>query len=232
MSWELDRWRARDFWGEAFAWSGSATPHVLPRVATFGLISALICAFCRPDLAVPVGPHEVAGAVLTLLLVLRSNAGYERWWEARKLWGGIVNQARNLAIQALSYGPSDPTWRGEVVRWAVCFAHVSRRSLRGERAIPEVAALVGEGPASRIARSAHMPNAVAREIGRLLHEALEGRAMSGFAFLQAERERATLTDHIGACERILKTPLAKVYSINRNPPPLAVRLLKALPFPT
>lgn len=46
-----------------------------------------------------------------------------------------------------------------------------------------------------------MPSAVAREIGRLLRKAHEGQAMSGFAFLQAEQER------------ILKTPLAKVYSI-------------------
>ena len=37
--------------------------------------------------------------------------------------------------------------------------------------------------------------------------------MSGFAFHQAERERAMLIDHIGACERILKTPLPAVYSI-------------------
>jgi putative membrane protein len=37
--------------------------------------------------------------------------------------------------------------------------------------------------------------------------------LDGFAFLQLDKERATLIDHIGACERILKTPLAKVYSI-------------------
>jgi putative membrane protein len=37
--------------------------------------------------------------------------------------------------------------------------------------------------------------------------------MSGFAFLQAEGQRGTLIDHVGACERILKTPLARVYSI-------------------
>ena len=41
---------------------------------------------------------------LGALLVLRTNAGYERWWEARKLWGGIVNQSRNLAILAVAHG--------------------------------------------------------------------------------------------------------------------------------
>ncbi|WP_406696306.1 bestrophin family ion channel [Singulisphaera sp. Ch08] len=208
-----ERWRTHDFWREALAWHGTATPHVLPRVATFGLISALICAVAGPRLAIPVGPHEVAGAVLGLLLVLRTNAGYERWWEARRLWGGIVNQARNLAIQALAYGPGAPPWRDQVVRLTIAFAHVARHSLRGEREIPDVAALLGAGPAARIARAAHMPNAVAREIGRSLRQAHEGEAMDGFAFMQAEGQRATLIDHVGACERILKTPLARVYSI-------------------
>ena len=146
-------WRSKEFWGEAFAWQDSATPRVFPRVLIFGAISALICIVSRghPRLELPVGPHEVAGAVLGLLLVLRTNAGYERWWEARKLWGGIVNQTRNLAIQALSYGPDDPRWREDVVRWTIAFAHASRRSLRGERALPEIEALLGKERADRIA---------------------------------------------------------------------------------
>jgi ion channel-forming bestrophin family protein len=207
--------RLSEFWGDAFTWRGSASPRVVPQVLVFGAISAFICLVSRghPRLVLPVGPHEVAGAVLGLLLVLRTNAGYERWWEARKLWGGIVNQTRNLAIQALSYGPDDPRWREDVVRRTIAFAHASRRSLRGERDLPEIGALLGEEEADRIARSAHMPNTVARAIGELLGEAHDAGRMNGFAFNRAERERATLIDHIGACERILKTPLPAVYSI-------------------
>jgi putative membrane protein len=37
--------------------------------------------------------------------------------------------------------------------------------------------------------------------------------MDRVAFLQAERERAGLIDHLGGCERIRSTPLAKVYSV-------------------
>lgn len=94
----------RDFWREAFAWAGSASPRVLRRVMSFGVLATLVYAMSLlvPDIEIPVGPHEVAGVVLGLLLVLRTDAGYERWWEARKLWGGIVNQTRNLAIVALA----------------------------------------------------------------------------------------------------------------------------------
>jgi putative membrane protein len=47
----------------------------------------------------------------------------------------------------------------------------------------------------------------------LLKQAVEQGQMGRFEFLQADRERALLLDHLGACERILKTPLARPYSI-------------------
>ena len=52
-----------------------------------------------------------------------------------------------------------------------------------------------------------MPSFVALILGNLLHEARETLKMDGFAFIQIDRERALLIDHIGACERIAKTPL-------------------------
>jgi len=197
------------------AWQGAATVRVLPLVAVFGAIATLVYAasLVGPQLGIPVGPHEIAGTVLGLILVLRTNAGYERWWEGRRLWGGIVNEARNLATIALSYGPGDARWREEVVRWTIAFAHATRRSLRGERELPELTALLGREPADRVAAAVHMPNAVARRIGGLLHEARAGGGMDGFAFQEAERQRTTLIDHLGGCERILRTPLPRVYSI-------------------
>lgn len=207
----------KTFWAEVVAIRGSVTPRVLPRVLAFGLFALAIWAAHELthelDLHLAVAPYEVAGAVLGLLLVLRTNAGYERWWEARRIWGGIVNQSRNLAISGLTYGPDDPRWRTRFIRWAAVFPHIARRSLRGERDLPEVAVLVGEDEAARIAAARHMPDFVATMLARLLREAVADGGMDRFAFLQVDRERATLIDHIGACERILKTPLPRVHGI-------------------
>jgi putative membrane protein len=154
-----------------------------------------------------------AGAVLGALLVFRTNAGYDRWWEARKLWGGIVNQSRNLAISALSYGPAGAEWKDNFVRWAASFAHVSRATLRGDSMPREVVGLVGSPAAEQITAAGHWPSFVALRLGKLLCAARDSSQLDGFAFLQLDKERATLIDHIGGCERILKTPLARVYSI-------------------
>ena len=106
------------FWRQAFAWQGSVTPLVIPYVFAFGMIATAVCGLALLTerlwgitLGLEIAPFEIAGAALGLLLILRTNAGYDRWWEARKLWGGIVNQARNVAISALAYGPADAAWR-------------------------------------------------------------------------------------------------------------------------
>lgn len=209
----------RPFWRDVFSLEDSATPEVLRRSLKFVFISLVVCAIDaivghHVDVGIDVAPYEFAGAALGLMLVLRTNAGYERWWEGRKLWGGIVNQCRDLAIGAVAYGPSDPHWRASIVRSTAAFAHVSRRSLRGETDLPEVAALLGDEQARRIAAAEHMPNFVSRTIGDLLRQAREQQGLDSFAFLQIERDRATLIDHIGACERILSAPLPVAYSVH------------------
>lgn len=205
----------RSFWSEVFAIGGSVTLNVLSRVLVFGAIGlavALLEHFSHGHTGLTVTPFEFIGVVLGLLLVLRTNSGYDRWYEARKLWGGIVNQSRNLAILGLTYGPDDKQWRREIVKWASAFPHIARKSLRGERNLDDYRELLGND-LEAVAGAQHMPVYVSAKISKLLHEALRSGTIDRFAFHQAENERARLIDHIGACERILSTPLASAFSI-------------------
>lgn len=220
----------RGFWRDALAIAGSVTPRVARRVIFFA-VYALAVTFvvdAVPRLGLAVGPVEVAGAILGLLLVMRTTAGYDRWWEARKLWGGIVNQSRNLAISALAYGPVEPAWRQRFVAWVAAFPHVARSSLRGERDVPEIVPLLGAHDAHAVTSADHMPGYVALSLGEQLRDAVDRDALDRFAFLQIDRERALLIDHIGACERILKTPLPHVYAIKVRR--FVVLFLAILPF--
>jgi putative membrane protein len=208
-----------NFWREAATLSGSISPRVLPQVLVFGSFAALIYVIAeifairfQAKIRLPVDLFEIAGGVLGVLLVLRTNAGHDRWWEARGLWGGIVNQTRNLVVMGLCYGPKDPDWRRSLVGWTAAFPYVACASLRGEPLGPRVAELVGAESAERIAAAEHMPSFVVARLAALLRDATDRLGMDNFAFLQADRERARLLDHVGACEKILKTPLPFVYA--------------------
>ncbi|MFI4875540.1 MAG: bestrophin family protein [Blastopirellula sp. JB062] len=209
----------QEFWLEVFKLRGSATPLILGRLIGFGLFAGLVTAlmtyFDMTHLLAN-SHYEYIGAVLALLLVLRTNAGYDRWYEARKIWGGIVNQSRNLAQIGAMYGPEDRQWRDSYVRWVAAFSAVCRHSLRNERTLEEVEDLqnlVGRVETERLTQSQHMPLYVIRRISELLRTAVDSGEMDRFYFLKAEEERVRLIDHIGGCERILRTPLAIAFSI-------------------
>ncbi|TWT34778.1 Bestrophin, RFP-TM, chloride channel [Blastopirellula retiformator] len=88
-----------EFWLEVFRLRGSAAPLIIGRVIGFTLFSqivTLLMSYLEVTHLLANSHYEYIGAVLALLLVLRTNAGYDRWYEARKVWGGIVNQSRNL----------------------------------------------------------------------------------------------------------------------------------------
>src|SRR5689334_4379963 len=91
------------FWRQALAVGGSATPRVVPNVVGFAAFSALVVVLhgAYPVLHFPIGPVEVSGAALALILILRTSSGHDRWWEGRKLWGAIVNQTRNIGTASL-----------------------------------------------------------------------------------------------------------------------------------
>lgn len=183
-------------WKTAFSWNGSVSPLVMGRVLIFSTLSVLITYLCKafPFLRLEVGPLEVSGAVIGLLLVIRTNAGYDRWWEARKLWGGIVNQSRNLALAGVHYGPKNSDWRNKFVSEVIQFPYLTIQVLT-ERLDVNVAYL----------SSAKIANAI--------KAAKNNEQLDGAEFLVLEKQRASLIDHLGACERILGSPLPKVLDI-------------------
>lgn len=220
------------FWRDAVALNGAATPYVIRRVLVFGAFAALVLAVDvalnhKPEIEIAVAPYEVAGAALGLLLVLRTNAGYDRWWEARKLWGGIVDRCRHLAVVARAYGPTDDDWRRMFLGRVAAFPHLARASLRGEPDVPELASLVGSGTSERLAGARNPPLAAAVAIGEALRAGCE-LGLDRVAFLQADGDLVALLDFVGGCERIRKTPLPRAYAIQIRR--FMLVFLAALPF--
>lgn len=205
---------SKSFLATALAWQGSVTPRVLPRVALAAVYAtaAYLVATFAPEIAIPITPFEYSGAVLALILVLRVNAGHDRWWEARKIWGGIVNQSRNLALVVHGYTEKQDAAVAQLLKWIATWPYVMRDSLRKERTLAEVGALVGADEAENIRRASHMPMYVGMRITSMLGE-LRRSGLDAFAFQRAETERSQLIDAIGACERIRNTRMPYVLAI-------------------
>ncbi|MGB4498991.1 MAG: bestrophin family ion channel [Methylococcaceae bacterium] len=200
----------------ALAWRGSVTPRILLNVLitglyTFGVIWIDKNYYDLPHFAVT--PFEYTGAVLGLVLVFRTNAGHDRWWEARKLWGAITNQIRNLFIMTWNYGETNSQWRNEMTKWLVTFAFAHKESLRFQKNFDELKALLSTDEITALQNASHMPLFVSDKIAALLEQARFTQQIDLFTFAEFEKQRAALIDSIGGNERIVKTPMPLVYAI-------------------
>ncbi len=72
--------------------------------------------FLEVPISIPLAVPAVLGTVISLLLGFRSNQAYDRWWEARQVWGAIVNDSRTLARQVLNFTESQYE-EDEVYQW-------------------------------------------------------------------------------------------------------------------
>ncbi|OYW19201.1 MAG: hypothetical protein B7Z55_09315, partial [Planctomycetales bacterium 12-60-4] len=165
----------RGFWRDAFAWHGSATPLIMPYVIAFGLIATVIVVASwviehrfQLTIGLEVAPFEIAGAALGLLLILRTNAGYDRWWEARKLWGGIVNESRNLIRGARVHLAEEPELLHRLVRWTAVFPWSAMNELRGVDGLGPYSDRVPEADRVAVIRAQHTPVAVAQAMTECL----------------------------------------------------------------
>jgi len=83
--------------------------------------------------ALPWQPVGLIGVALAFYLGFKNNSAYDRLWEARKIWGGIVNASRSFAVMARDfvYGPENtPALRKELVHRHVAWLHMLTVELR------------------------------------------------------------------------------------------------------
>lgn len=188
--------------------SGTFVPGVPLRVSAFGLIASVVYAVdeYHTSLHLPVGLHEIAGALIALILAFRTNTGYARFWEGRTLWGAIVNACRNLARLVRRHATQDEAEARLFAAWIVTFAHTTRRSLRSERSLDEVARLLPPDAYAALVAAPHPALHAADELSKRLAQLTARRAIEPLMATVAERQIATLVDCLGGCERILRTP--------------------------
>jgi putative membrane protein len=89
-----------------------------------------------PFSLVPEVPASLDGALsfaMALIIAFRVNRAYERCWEARKLWGTLVNVSRNLAVKVTRLLQPDRAERRRVRDLIVAFAVGRVRCLRADQ---------------------------------------------------------------------------------------------------
>ncbi|MDI9818109.1 MULTISPECIES: bestrophin family protein [unclassified Legionella] len=204
------------FMASALAIHGSVTPKVLKQVLFAVLYGALISVISLyiPALTIPISPFEYAGLLMGLILVFRINAGYDRWWEARKLWGSVVNTSRNLAIIVTNYIPSKREKSIEqLIQYIAAMPYLMKNNLRLNTSVDEVEHLLDKSTIAALKNIEHKPNYISSRMAACFAKLLAENNINQFSYLKAEECRQIIIDCQGALERILKTPMPFVMAI-------------------
>lgn len=61
----------------------------------------------RHHIALSFSVSAIMGTAIAIILGFRTSAAYDRWWEARKVWGSIINDSRTLLRQAIGFYKPD-----------------------------------------------------------------------------------------------------------------------------
>jgi putative membrane protein len=200
------------WWRLVFSLSGTVLPAIVVRVVLFaGLTAVLWMASWYWKLPVP-DPlaHQIGGVVLGLMIVLRTNSSYDRYWEGRKIWGGIVNSSRNLVRAAATFAGN----ASDLARLAAAFPLALMRHLRSNRDLAAIQSLVPAEVYDRACKAASPPQVITSALGDWVRRRQQEGKLDSILARHLDSKIMDLVDYQGACERILKTPIPFTYAVH------------------
>lgn len=161
---------------------------------------------------VPLSLPTILGSSISLLLAFTANQSYERWWEARKIWGAIVNDSRTLVLQVRSFvrvAGLPPLAPAELLRRLayrqIAWCYGLGETLRG---LDPTATLARYLPATELAyaaRHTNKPLALLALHTEQVKELYQQEAINPFQQVQLDATLVRLCEAMGQAERIKNT---------------------------
>ncbi|EDQ03317.1 hypothetical protein DSM14862_03962 (plasmid) [Sulfitobacter indolifex] len=198
-----------------FVLQGSIVPNIIGRIIGVAVLTAVVLLVDQHLVELPhvsIAAMGIFGVALSLFLGFRNNAAYDRWWEARKLWGAMIADLRTLG-RDLSIFVGRGEDRAEILSLGVAFAHLHRGFLRSADVQAQITDWVGDNQAKALLARTNPADAALRAMAERISHLAAQDGLSGFGQMRLSETLAALAAAQAGCERILTTPLPFVYSL-------------------
>ena len=154
-------------------------------------------------------PGTVLGIALSILVGFRVNSAYDRWWEARRLWGAITNDSRSMARQLTTFlwyrnrekqsnnCEEHDLYVKQMVYRQIAFAYALKNHLRRLEPWAEIEPFLSAEELSSLKNQRHVPNAILQHQAVSLQEIEEKDFLTDFRHVQMETRLSALCDSMG-----------------------------------
>lgn len=204
-----------------FTMRGSIIPRILPQIVVIFVMSCLITWGHeeRPGMILSVSgvPFAVLGTALSVFLSFRNNACYQRWWEARQVWGQLVYAARTFSRQTLMleaiHGEDGRQMRRNLLTLAIAMPHALVQHLRPSGDQSKVERLLTADVIPLYEAASNRPEMLMRLMSADLARMRAGDQITDIQYQMLDASVTQMAIVPAVCERIRNTPLPFAYSL-------------------
>ncbi len=208
----------RNWFSMLFVWNGSVLQTIIPQLIFLAFVSGFAVLthgqILGEKIPLNTAPFTLFGVALTIFLVFRNNASYERFKEGRLMWGHVLIAARSLTSQLLSYIPAHAgVDRIQLVRKLIAFVYALKHELRKTDPTQDFARLLGRNAAERLQAKHYRPVALLNEIRSEIGQLSFAGVLADASLWMFDTQLNELEKTVGGCERIASTPIPFAYGV-------------------
>ncbi len=204
---------------------GSVLPRILPAL-TINILIATLVTMSHGDLfklkiTLTTIPFTLIGLPISIFLGFRNNTAYDRFWEARKLWGELLIRSRNLSRQCQSLiaypitavasnGLTDI--RVRMIYRAIAFSYALKNLLRdlpGE----DMPQWLTQEEVTLMQSSKNKPDFLINRMALDLQQSMNEKRIDPCLAANIDTTLSAITAAAAACERIKNTPIPFSYTL-------------------
>jgi len=170
-------------------------------------------------ISIPIAVPTILGTVISLLLAFKSNQAYDRWWEARTIWGAIVNDSRTLTRQLLTYvdtkyGQSEErAFCERMAKRQIAWCYSLSQHLRKQDPVKGLEKFISAEDLHYVKKYSNVPLALLELQGVDLRNAYKLGWINEFQQVEMDNTLTRFSNEMGGCERIKNTVFPATYGV-------------------
>ena len=174
----------------------------------------------RGSFRIPNTIPALLGTTLAFFIGFNNNQAYSRWWEARTIWGGLVNDSRSWTRSLLAYtreqheSKTDQHHPNELairlIRRNLSFLYALKKSLRDTHET-NYQTFLEPSDMDTLTRYTNIPSALLDLQGQDVQTLRQTGQVDGYAFLALNELLVRFSDSMGKSERIKNTLFPVTY---------------------